>query len=128
MDEADKDFADELIRVFGEDRFYHSCKRTMDSFSAYKLHMSLNGCIAEQSLIPLGRIGISYEFPSKQNRDLNDRETMCRITYGLTRYFKEFALKTHRPPDGIHARMILGETNEWVRMYSKLLETFPDWN
>lgn len=126
MDEVDKDFAEEMIRRYGADRFYHSCKRTADAADAYRLHMQLNGHDAVKSAEFMASIGINYREPPNFVSD-SGRETMCRIAYGLVRYYKEFALREHALPPVLHARMILGGDNEWVRKYVELLRTFPDW-
>lgn len=126
MEQVDRDFADEMIRQYGEDRFYHSCKRTGGANEAFGLHMQLNGNDREKSLRFLASIGIS-SFEPRITAPEGGRETMCRIAYGLVRYYKEFALRDHRLPAVLNARMILGESNDWVRKYSELLRTFPDW-
>jgi len=128
MEQLDREFAEEMIKKYGEDRFYHSCKRTMDSASALKLHMELNGCGKEKSETFLKSIGIVRISKKVGASAETDRETMCRIAYGLVRHYKEFGLRTHKLPWVISAQMLLGETNEWVKSYARLLETFPDWN
>lgn len=127
MDQLDRDFAGELIKKYGEDRFYHSCKRTRDSYSALRLHMELNSCGREESERFLRSIGIDRMSHRVGAGKETPREILCRIACGFVRYFKEFGLRTHKLPSVLHARMLLGETNEWVRSYAKLLETFPDW-
>lgn len=127
MDEIDKDFAEEMISRYGADRFYHSCKRTGSAADAFRLHMQLNGHNGLESAKFLASIGINYMEESIFVFDAG-RETMCRIAYGLVRYYKEFALRDHRLPPVLHARMVLGGDNEWVKKYVELLRAFPDWN
>lgn len=128
MDVIDKEFAIEMIKKYGEDRFYHSCKRTMDSVSTLKLHMDLNGFDREKSQRFLRSVGIERMSKKIGVEKETSREIVCRIAFGFVRYYKEFGLKTHKLPEIMNARMIFGETNKWVVGYVRLLETFPDWN
>jgi hypothetical protein len=126
IEQTDRDFAEELIRHYGEDRFYHSCKRTAGYVEALWLRSQLTGGEREESARFLASIGIR---PSVNTWVAESgREAVCRVAYGLVRYYKDFALKEHKLPPVLNARMILGESNEWVRKYSELLQTFPDWN
>ena len=127
MDELNKDFAMEMVSEYGEERFYHCCKRTSGGLYVLKLHMDINESDSENSRRYLLSIGIDpYAHPSVILE--TPRETMCRIAFGFVRFYKEMGLRKHELPASLNARMILGEQNKWVSGYVALLDSFPDWN
>lgn len=133
MTEDDRQFAKELIEFLGEERFYHSCKRTSSPVVTMTLHNELNKCTVEQSETSLRKIGIQIHQPAHVGYTFlpciyETHQHLCRIAFGFCRFWKEFGRKTHTLPDHIHARMTLGENNEWTKQYVELLQKFPDWN
>jgi len=128
MEEIDRDFAMEMISKYGEDRFYHCCKRTGGGISALLLHMDLNGSEKEESRQRLISIGINPFAKPEVIIEETGREIVCRIAYGFVRYYKEMGLKRHELPSSMNARMIFGEENKWVSGYVKLLDSFPNWS
>lgn len=130
MDQSDRDFADEMIKRYGEERFYHSCKRTGGGLSSLKLHMAINDSELEESRMRL----LSLGFTAGDMRQLkvdNDEpinESLCRIAFGFVRFYKEMGLRSHELPSSMNARMILCDQNRWTSGYVKLLNSFPDWN
>ena len=145
MTEDDRQFAKELIEFLGEERFYHSCKRTSSPNQTLLLHNELNKCTPEQSEASLRAMGINHWIISNTPSPAgytpnfgagyttlptieNPYHNLCRIAFGFCRFWKEFGRKTHTLPDHIHARMVLGENNEWTKKYVELLRKFPDWN
>ena len=127
MEQIDKDFALEMISLYGEDRFYNCCKRTGGGLATLKLHMELNGTTRDKSRERLLSIRIDpYARPVAGPAETS-RETVCRIACGFVRFYKELGRRSHELPAKLKARMLLGETNEWVREYASLLQTFPDW-
>lgn len=129
IEEIDKDFAQTIISRYGEERFYHCCKRTGGGISALKLHMDLNQLDKYSSRRCLLSMGIDpYSKPVAGPSEENHRETMCRIAFGFVRFYKEMGRRDHELPAELNARMILGENNKWVSGYVKLLDSFPDWD
>jgi hypothetical protein len=132
MTDDDRQFAKELIEFLGEERFYHCCKRTSSPMNTLRLHNELNKCTVEQSETSLRAIGITMNLPHAgftfQSGIEDTYHNLCRIAFGFCRFWKEFGRKTHTLPDHIHARMVLGENNEWTKQYVELLQKFPDWN
>lgn len=142
-DDTNKDFGIELIKRYGTDRFYHSCRRTESgdygSYRAVFIYLYLNNDADKHScnnfFTSIGLKDCVWPWISedstqsqidfiKKHFEIDPRTEMCRIAYGLCRYFKEFGLRTHKLPDHIHARMILGEKNKWVVDYLKFLEEY----
>jgi hypothetical protein len=128
MEDMDKDFATKMIKVYGEERFYHCCKRTGSGLSVLKLHMALNESERLDSYRYLLSVGIDPYARPVSGPDETHRETMCRIAYGFVRFYKEMGRKKHELPPELNARMVFGEQNQWVINYVKLLDSFPDWN
>jgi hypothetical protein len=135
MNEENRDFANELIKQYGEDRFYHCCMRTSSPYATAEMWLLLN---ADDSLTReenkrnchqfLESISIRPGFVSGiPLHPVDDfmRADLCRIAFGFCRWWKEFGLKKMNLPANIHARMVLGENNEWVRNYVKLLNDEP---
>lgn len=132
IDEENKTFAEELMKKYGEDRFYHSCHRTSGNIQTSLVYMALNenheNINAFFNSIGLPACGgNSSTLASIMEPLLEPRTNMCRIAFGFCRYWKEFGLKTHKLPFNLHARMVFGDKNEWVENYIKLLDKFPDW-
>jgi hypothetical protein len=139
IDEGNKEFAEELIKKYGEDRFYHSCIRTSGPEHTVITYMILNELSggmddAEACRSFFTGIGLGSKvkpqllpFLKHMAQQYEARQNMCRIAFGFCRFWKEFGLRTHVLPDHLHARMLLDEPNEWVRNYAQLLEKFPDW-
>jgi hypothetical protein len=137
------DFAEELIKQYGEDRFYHCSNRTTPPAKTTLVYIVLNENCTQESCNSFFRsIGLEQcvwryhpdrkDFMSKRLLDdpnfaLDLHEEMCRIAFGFCRWWKEFGLRTHKLPFHLHARMVLDKKNEWVDQYVKLIETFPDW-
>ena len=124
------DFAQELIKQYGEDRFYHCSNRTTEPSTTTLLYIALNeGCDKETCNSFFRSIGLSQcvWLYTANYKDIDLRLELCRIAYGFCRWWKEFGLRTHKLPFHLHARMILDQKNEWTERYVKLIETFPDW-
>lgn len=135
------DFALEMIKKYGEDRFYHNLRRTesdeygnirtviiyailnqdtdKESCNNFFRSIQLKDCIWQWDF---DRITITESTLFGLKVDL--RLEMCRTAYGFSKRFKEFGLRTCELPDHIHARMILGEKNEWVIKYLKFIEEY----
>jgi hypothetical protein len=141
-EDTNKDFAKELIERYGEDRFYHSCSRTKSEEKVFwgnlakrtlSVYLYLNTNTDKETCDNFFRsLGLKdcvwptfidkIPISIKSFPKIEPRKEMCRIAYGLSFYFKEFGLKTYKLPMHIHARMILGEKNEWVESYLKIIE------
>lgn len=127
------EFARELIRHFGADRFYHCYTRTggnlPGAIHAYAM-------LAPPELPPWKCV----EFFKSIGMQIDERiasmvlrhpgeiewKDMCMVAYGFCKHWKEFGLQTNRLPDHLHARMILCEGNEWTNKYARMLEEFKD--
>ena len=112
MTEEDLNFAQEIIKRYGEDRFYHAA--VLAGCDILKLFHSIDpeGNWLEKSReLKIEAIG-SYFVQHK-----NHREILCHILLVLVKSHKQFAIKTKQPPMNLHARMILGEPNQWVKEY-----------
>jgi hypothetical protein len=147
-DDLSRQFAHDLIKHYGEDRFYHSCLRTSSVAACAGMWLALNcetvGEDETRRMVEyLESIGIHDSIGIREHvylyqqhissaeelrfDDKNLWENLCRVSFGFCRWWREFGLKTHKLPVHIHARMILGENNEWTRNYTSLVERFPDW-
>lgn len=139
--QENKDFANEIINHFGEDRFYHSCIQTSSLKETKKIFYWLNGPNADfeaksqQLMLYLFKKqedlkeewNKSY-FPSLCPLNLNFTMTeeearvhMCRILFGICER-KSFGLRIKDVPASLQVRMILGEKNEWVESYARLMQ------
>lgn len=127
MDGAE--FARELVGHFGEDRFYHCYMRTGGKFvGAVHVYTMLGPpelppwkCV--EFFKSIG-VQIDERLASTVLRHPASIEwgEMCMVAYGFCKHWKEMGRKTPRLPANLHARMILGEKNEWVEKYVKNLE------
>lgn len=130
MDQSDRDFAEEMIKKYGEERFYHSCKRTGGGLSSLKLHMAINDSEPYESKMRLFSLGFTSS-DMRQLKVANDEpvgESLCRIAFGFVRFYKEMGLRNHELPPSMNVRMILCDQNKWTSGYVKLLDSFPDWD
>jgi hypothetical protein len=128
------EFARDLIQHFGNDRFYHCYLRNDGSIiDAVCIYTLLGPADMQpwQSVDFFKSIGIMVEETLATNilRGCNiEREKtidwidMCRVAFGFCKFWKELGRRTHRLPDHIHVRMILGEKNEWTEKYAAVLE------
>ncbi len=123
MQEEDKNFALEIIKIYGEDRFYHSCLRGSTHLKTKELYKKINNASEEQANFFFRQMGLefvpSYVMPISDLLlpEETDHRTLCRIIYNLFKYKKEFAIKEKQLPDHLHARMMFMEKNEWVEKY-----------
>jgi len=128
MSDTNIDFAEDLIKSFGEDRFYHCCHRMSGRKQTVFLYHKLNKNIeVEKCLQFFNNIGLNADgnihsiIVLCNNLNFTDivdmREEMCKIAYGFSRFWKEYGLRRHVLPDHIHVRMLLAEKNEWVENY-----------
>jgi hypothetical protein len=131
MDDTNKDFAKELIKQYGEDRFYHCCNRTSNTAQTLRVYHTLN---EDHDLQTCSQFFKTLNLPAQEwiSRGLklsnveDLRVDLCRISFGFSRYWKEFGLKSYILPDHLHARMILGEKNEWVEKYIETIKKFKE--
>lgn len=134
MSDLNKDFAEEIIKEYGEDRFYHASIKSDNFLNTNRLFLFLNGKDANfdkksrelnlHLVKPKEEIkyyGIGTPFVAPMSDDQKIHEHLCKITYELMANYKQFALKSNKLPPNLHARMIFGEKNEWVEKYSKLI-------
>jgi hypothetical protein len=131
------EFARELINHFGPDRFYH-CYRRMGGSLLGAVH--IYAMLGPPELPPwkcvefFKSIGIQIDdnlassVVSRRRAapGLIEWRAMCMVACGFCKSWKDFGLKTRTLPDHLHARMILGEKNEWIEEYAKLLEYFKE--
>jgi len=124
MTESEKNFALEVIKKYGEDRFYHSCLRTSDHFTTAKIYKEINEDATKNQISQfLNMLGINLvEKTNQWNNDETGTEAICRIIYGLFKYKKQFAIKASRLPDALHNRMVLTNKNEWIKKYIELIQ------
>jgi hypothetical protein len=128
MQGMEEDFARDLIRRFGEDRFYHALLRWGCPREAKLIHLALGGTEAEWirkcDSLRLKAIGEDImSFPVRP--DLIEGESwviLCRTACTISKHHKQFALKSSTLPSSIHAGMFLGPQNEWTRKYAEEIE------
>lgn len=135
MDEGNKEFAEELIKHYGEDRFYHSCMKTSNILVTKRLFISLNGkqvdfdskskSLGLNYLPPMSnQEPLTYQILKDNLEEMGEEESrfhLCRIAFGLCNSHKSFGLKNKELPPHLHARMIFGEKNEWVEKYANIM-------
>lgn len=127
MDEGETQFARDLLRLFGEDRFYHALLRLGQPREAKMMHTALGGTeegwIRTCRELRLGGVG-------SERNDVRDRtvfaegepgDIICRVACTLSSHFKEYAMRSPALPAPIHARMLLDRQNEWTRKYAENL-------
>lgn len=124
------DFARDLIRTFGDDRFYHALNRAAegDPRKVRSFYVALRGDGHGWSELCHG---IRLKFKSRWQANLgidekcpqmDERELLCRATYVISSDHKHFAIRRPELPPNIHARMVLDEQNEWTRKYADNLK------
>lgn len=117
MTEEDLNFAKEIIKRYGEDRFYHAAVSAgCDLLNLFQSLAPKFNWIEKARQLKIGAVG------SSSVHHENDRETLCHILCVLVKSHKQFAIKTKQPPANLHARMLLGESNKWVQEYISDLE------
>lgn len=131
------EFAKELMQHFGEDRVYHCCRRTAGlhfAILAVQIRLALEPTSEPRQCVEFFRsigIEINESLVSKVFRHPSQKEQikwedMCMVAFGFCKFWKEFGRRTHNLPGHLHARMILGEKNEWTEKYVELLEDFKE--
>jgi hypothetical protein len=127
MDDGSKEFAEELIARFGEDRFYHALIRFGSMRQARLSHQLVGGDESDWgrkvSDFRLNKPSSPQELKNflKWEEDESYR-VMCMTAFALSKHHKQYALKTGELPSSIHARMMLGQQNEWTKRYSEGLK------
>ena len=129
------EFARELIKHFGPDRFYHCYKRMGGDLSgSVHIYTMLSPPEHRQAKYPVHSpppwkcaeffksIGMQIDGSVFQHLGPIEWGAMCMVAYGFCKSWKEFGLKTRTLPDSIHARMILGDKNEWTEEYARMLD------
>lgn len=128
MEDMEKDFAKDMIKRFGEDRFYHAMLRWGTPRELKLIHVGLGGTEAEWvrkcdelRLVTVGEGIIS--FPALPAFSKGEPwEVLCRTAFTISACFKEYALKAPTLPPQLHARMVLGAQNEWTRKYAEKIK------
>jgi hypothetical protein len=125
------EFARELVQEFGNDRFYHCYLRNdgtiIDAICIYAL-LGPSEIKPWQVVEFFKSIGITVEEMLVENilrrppEKIIDWSDMCRVAFGFCKFWKELGRRKYELPDHIHARMILGEKNEWTEKYAATLE------
>lgn len=124
MDPCDLDFAKEMIRLFGNDRFYHALLRKGRPREAKLIYLATGGTahgwVALCYDLRLGAMGEDImSFPVRPEfGDQEAREVLCRTACTLSLHHKEYAMRNPTLPPSIHARMLLDQQNEWTRKYA----------
>lgn len=127
MTDGSKEFMEELVGKFGEDRFYHALLRFGTTRQARLAHRLLTGGDDgwHQKMTEFRLKSVA----SAEDLSLADRwkdgeayETACKAAFALSRHHKEYAVRSGELPAAIHARMIIGQQNEWTRKYTERLE------
>lgn len=129
-DDDNKQFAAELISIYGEDRFYH-CSMSGGFLQTRRIFKWLSGLNADFDKIVqkynLQCLAVEKPFPFRKDDLLSKeqaRSEMCRIVFGFCKNYKKFGLINKKPPANIQARMILGDKNEWVEKYAELMKEY----
>jgi hypothetical protein len=124
MTDGSKDFMEEIVARFGEDRFYHALLRFGTSRQARLACRTMTG--DESSWPDKVREFSLKSVASLEELSLADRwkdgeayEAACKAAFALSKHHKEYALKSAELPAAIHARMIIGQQNEWTRKYTE---------
>lgn len=132
MEKIDKSLAIDLIKKYGEDRFYHACLRTSNHQQTEKIYKEINEkATKEQVFRFFNDFGLNLIKPQKRKwpgqytsyEEETNTESLCRIIYGLFKYKKELAIRDKRLPDHLHNRIMLTEKNDWIEKY---VETIKD--
>lgn len=124
MDEGSLGFAREMVAAFGEDRFYHALMRLGTYREAKAFYEALGGSNwdsrAHEMKLRFGMASIGMGNSEMDDKEAN--EILCRTACTLAKHHKEFAMRRPTMPPHIHARMVLGEQNEWTRKYAEILK------
>lgn len=130
MNIGNKDFAREMLKEFGADRFYHAMFRNGNPDHAKSVHEALGGddngwfsLRRELRLTPVEGERLTDFGPAD---DQAIRESLCRAAFNIASQYKNFALKSPFLPGSIHARMILDQQNEWTKRYADFLAKFKE--
>lgn len=133
-DEDNKEFAQEIIKEYGEDRFYHASIKSGNFLKTNMLFNSLNGTDANfdkkcrelglhlvkpKEEIKYHGIGIPFVSSMKDPQEVHFH--LCKIAYELMANYKQFGLRNNKLPPNLHARLLFGEKNEWVEKYATLM-------
>lgn len=128
MEELERDFAEDMIKRFGEDRFYHAMLRWGAPRELKLVHLGLGGTEAdwrrkcdELRLMMTGEDIMSFPVRPAFKKG-EPWEVLCRTACTISVCFKEYALKVPRLPPHLHARMLLGSQNDWTRKYVEKIE------
>jgi len=124
MDDGSKEFAEELIARFGEDRFYHALIRFGSMRQARLTHNLVGGDQSDWSR-KVSDFRLNKPSGPQELKNFLEWEedesyrVMCMTAFALSKHHKEYALKTKELPSAVHARMMLGQQNEWTKRYSE---------
>ena len=128
------EFARELIRHFGDDRFYHCHLRMTGGNVLGTLH--IYAMLEPPELPPWKCVEFFKSIGVKTDETLVGKvlrhpgiigwDEMCMVAYGFCKFHKEFGRRTHGLPDHLHARMILGSKNKWTEQYARMLEDLKE--
>lgn len=127
MDDASAEFARQLLKLIGEDRFYHALLRKGRPREAKLIHLALGGTpeswISKCYDLRLAGIGEDImSFPVRPDfLEGEAHEVLCRVAYTLSFHHKEYAGRSPVLPSAIHARMLLDRQNEWTKKYAENL-------
>lgn len=124
MEDSSLNFARDLIAAFGEDRFYHALMRLGNSREAGAFYSALGGKDWTNKSYELGlRLAMpSFGMNEVEMDDEEAKEVLTRTVYTMAAHHKEFAMRRPSMPPHIHARILLGEQNEWTRKYVEALK------
>lgn len=127
MDDASAEFAKQLLKLVGEDRFYHALLRKGRPREAKLIHLALGGTqygwVCKCRDLKLAAVGEDIvSFPVRPDFGPGEaHEVLCRVSYTLSLHHKEYAGRSPILPASIHARMLLDGQNEWTKKYAENL-------
>lgn len=127
MVDIEIDFAKELMTKFGEDRFYHAMLRWGQPRELKLVHLALGGTeqgwIQKCDELRLRMVEEMTSFPIRPDFAEGEAwEAMCRTACTLS-VCKEYAMRGKVLPPSIHARMVMGNQNQWTKKYVEWLDT-----
>ena len=126
MESANANFAGDLVKRFGQDRFYHALLRIGSPHEAAIIHRVLGGDATSWGRLR-AELRLKHSVPwGVQSLDEDEvYSVLCRVVHTLSYFHKEYAIRSPQMPPHIHARILLGPRNEWASKYIKNLEEEP---